>query len=189
VHESPQGATVGRVVETEAYFGPPGANPTLARRARHDAALAWVRANGDPASHSFRGPTRRNGVMFGPPGHAYVYLIYGLNECLNVSTGAPGDPQAVLFRALAPVAGEELMQKRRGVAGPRRLASGPGKLTTAMGVTRAHDGRDLTTPPLYLAAGARRRGRIGVGPRVGVTRAAHLPFRYWIEGDAHVSRR
>lgn len=191
MHDAAAGRTAGRIVETEAYFGPPGANPTLARRRAPWA--AWVRRNGDPAAHSFPGPTPRNRIMFGAPGHAYVYLVYGLNECLNVSTGEEGDPQAVLLRALEPAEGLDRMRRRRGGQrqGPvdaARLARGPGNLAKAMGVRRALNGVDMTKGPLWFARGERRGAIVG-GPRVGVTKAADLPLRFWERGNGCVSGR
>lgn len=185
VHDTPAGRAAGRIVETEAYFGPPGANRTLARR--RGEWVAWVRAHGDPAAHSFPGPTPRNRVMYGPPARAYVYLIYGRNECLNVSTGADGDPQAVLLRAVEPTQGLDLMAARRGVRDARKVASGPGNLAKALGVTRADYGRDVTAPPLWLARG-RRRAPVERGPRVGIAKAAHLPLRFWERGNPCVTR-
>lgn len=186
VHDAAAGRTAGRIVETEAYFGPPGANPTLARRRAPWA--AWVRRNGDPAAHSFPGLTQRNRIMFGAPGHAYVYLIYGINECLNVSTGEEGDPQAVLLRALEPAEGLAVMARRRGTDDAARLARGPGNLAKAMGVTRAHNGADMTKGPLWFARGE-RRAAVVAGPRVGVTKAADLPLRFWERGNGFVSGR
>ena len=161
VRDTPEGRVAGRIVEVEAYEG----------------------AN-DPASHAFRGETARNRVMFGPAGHAYVYFTYGMHHCVNVVTGPPGRAQAVLVRALAPVEGLTIMQRRRGVDGADRLARGPGCVARALGLTRADDGLDLTRGPLWiLDAPARREGRrILRTPRIGIRHAAERPWRYVLAG-------
>lgn len=150
-----------RVVETEAYVGPE-----------------------DLACHASRGRTKRTAVMFGPAGHAYVYLVYGMHDMLNVVTGPEGHPQAVLIRALEPLSGIE------------GRTDGPGRLTRALGVDRRYDARDLCPPPPAIAplrfeAGA-APARIEAGPRVGVDYAgewADAPLRFWVAGNAFVSRR
>ncbi|HEX5632227.1 MAG TPA: DNA-3-methyladenine glycosylase, partial [Gemmatimonadales bacterium] len=138
-----------------------------------------------------------NAVMFGPAGHAYVYFTYGMHHCMNVTCGRgarPGDGSgraaAVLVRALAPVAGVEVMARRRGMTDRHRLARGPGSLARALGLDRRHDGTDLTTGPVWVAdLPARREGRrVARGPRVGIRLAAERPWRYWLAGDPHVSR-
>jgi DNA-3-methyladenine glycosylase len=141
----------------------------------------------DPASHAFNGPTKRNAVMFGPPGHAYVYLSHGLHWCLNFVCGpAPGG--AVLIRALEPVWGIETMVERRGWEKTQALCSGPGKLAQAMGITLAHNGLDLTQPPFQLnPPGA--AAEIAVGPRIGLTKAADVPWRFGLAGSRFLSRR
>jgi DNA-3-methyladenine glycosylase len=138
----------------------------------------------DLASHARFGKTGRNAVMFGPGGVAYVYLCYGIHEMFNVVSGPDGRAGAVLVRALEPV---------RGVGGGARAASGPGKLTRALGITRRHNGADLTrSDQIFLAAGSRvAPGRIARGPRVGVDYAgdwARAPLRFWIDGHPSVSR-
>lgn len=163
VHVRPDAVLAGRIVETEAYLAD------------------------DPASHSFRGRTRRNASMFLPAGHAYCYLSYGCWTALNVSSGPAGTGEAVLLRAVEIVRGAEAIP-----AVPRlpaaRLASGPGRLTRALGVTLAHDGVDLCTDPgLHLAHGDRPHCRIGTSPRIGITRAADLPLRFFEAGSPALS--
>jgi DNA-3-methyladenine glycosylase len=168
-HASAEGTVGGRIVEVEAYRGPE-----------------------DRAAHSSRGLTPRNAVMFGPPGHLYVYLVYGLHHCLNVVAGPATKPEAVLVRAMALDEGVELARHRRGSVPERRLASGPGNVGSALGVDRALNGADLLAGPVWLEA---RRGRAPIaarGPRVGVDYAgawAERPWRFWIADDPHVSRR
>ena len=167
VHHVGRGALAGRIVETEAYLG-----------------------REDRAAHAWRGLTPRTRVLFGPPGHAYVYLIYGVYECLNIVAEPEGTPGCVLIRALEPVAGIERMQGRRPAA--RRaedLANGPGKLTRALAITRRHNGADLVRGPLRVgeAAGA-QPFEIGVSPRIGITHCADWPLRFFITGNRFVSR-
>ena len=197
VHEPAPGARVSaRIVETEAYFGPARRNPHLARRDDMPPALrARLLAEGDAAAHSFSGVTQRNRVMYGAPGFAYVYLIYGMHECMNIVTGPARDhePQAVLLRAGEPLDGVELMRARRPAA--RRdtdIASGPAKLAAALGITRAQYGLDLCAPdaPLYVEAGrAVTEAEVAVTPRINVVGAEDLPLRYLVKENAHVSRR
>ena len=195
VHALPEGRLAARIVETEAYFGPAGRNPHLRERADMPARLrARLLREGDPASHSFAGVTERNRIMYGAPGHAYVYLIYGMHECMNVTTGPldPPEPQAVLLRAGEPVEGVAEMTRRRGRPGlkPTEVASGPAKLAKALGITRAHYGADLTMGgPLRIEAGEPvPPGRVAVTPRVNVVGGEDLPLRYAVRGDPHVSR-
>ena len=177
---------IGRIVETEAYVG-----------------------ERDRACHAHAGRTARNAVMYGPPGHAYVYFIYGMYDMLNVVCQPTGVPEAVLIRALEPLEGVEIMRRRhrmgRGANRTRRdpivrrvqsdtqLASGPGKLCRVFGLTRrVHDGIDLAGGVLWIASAPRRRGeRIVRGPRIGVDYAgpdAVRPLRFWLDGNPHVSR-
>ncbi len=160
-------STAGRIVETEAYLGAE-----------------------DRAAHAWRGVTDRTRLLFGPPGHAYVYFIYGMYECLNFVAEEEGKAGCVLIRALEPLAGIAAMRRRR--SGAKRLedlASGPGKLTVAMGITRKLNGADLTTGPLQLwdpqnglSFGVR------VTPRIGITHCADWPLRFLIAGNRFVSR-
>ena len=142
----------------------------------------------DPASHSFKGPTPRNGAMFGPPGHAYVYLSYGLHWCLNFVCREAGHGAAVLIRALQPTHGLDVMSERRGLRNPRLLASGPGRVGQALGIDRSFDGLPLRRPPFELLAPA---GPVEVasGARIGITKAAELPWRFGLAGSAFLSRR
>jgi DNA-3-methyladenine glycosylase len=141
----------------------------------------------DPASHGFRGMTPRNAAMFGPAGHAYVYRSYGVHWCLNLVTAGTGRADAVLLRALEPTHGLGEMRERRGLDDPRLLCAGPGRLCQALGVTREHDGLPLDELPFQLHP---RAGEIPVitGPRVGITQAVELPWRYALEGSRFLSR-
>jgi DNA-3-methyladenine glycosylase len=141
----------------------------------------------DPASHSFRGRTRRNATMFGPPGTLYVYRSYGIHWCANVVCGPEGEGAAVLLRALEPTHGLEEMRARRGLEDPIRLCAGPGSLTQALGITRAHDGLPLDRPPFALHPPG-RRVELVASPRVGISRAADLPWRYSLRSSPFVSR-
>jgi DNA-3-methyladenine glycosylase len=152
---------VGRIVETEAY--------------RPD----------DPASHSFRGPRRANATMFGPPGHSYVYISHGIHHCLNAVFRPPS---AVLIRALEPVEDLDEMARRRGLADPRLLCAGPGRLCQALGITLAQDGHDLTAGRgLWIAPGQRSREAV-ITSRVGLTVAMDQPWRFVLPGTRFASR-
>jgi len=161
------GTTSGRIVETEAYLGLQ-----------------------DRAAHSWRGITPRTRVMFGPPGHAYVYLIYGMYECLNVVAEPEGSPGCVLIRALEPLEGIPRMKRRRpGARGIEDLANGPGKLTLALGITRRENGADFTHGPLTIhPAASPEKIEIGVSPRIGIKHCADWPLRFFIQGNRFVSR-
>ena len=153
----------GVVVETEAY-GPD-----------------------DPASHAYGGPRERNATMFGPAGRLYVYRSYGIHWCANVVCAEPGMGAAVLLRAIEPTAGIDVMRARRGVDDERLLAAGPGRLTQALGITAAHDGSDLGRPPFALEP-PQAQVEVVESARVGITRAADVPWRYSLAGSRFVSR-
>lgn len=167
VHDSADGLTSGRIVETEAYLV------------------------GDEAAHSFRGPTARNAVMFGAPGYAYVYFIYGIHYCVNAVTQAEGVAEAVLIRALEPVDGLELMAARRGTSNPRQLCSGPGKLAQAMGIGAAQNGLALFAARLRIEAAAApvNADDIVTTTRIGISRAADLPLRFYLRDNLYISKR
>jgi len=168
VHRSPEGEAAGRIVEAEAYRGPQ-----------------------DRAAHSARGLTRRTAAMFGPPGHAYVFLLYGASWAFNLVVAAEGEPHAVLIRALEPLRGLELMAQRRGrPAGSRELTNGPGKLTQALGISGADYGRDLCRGRLFLEQAERPAARIGRSPRIHVDYAgawAAKAWRFYERGNRYVS--
>jgi DNA-3-methyladenine glycosylase len=141
----------------------------------------------DPASHGNRGRTTRNAVMFGPPGHAYVYRSYGIHWCLNFVCGPEGVADAVLVRALEPTAGIERQRSRRRIDDLRSLCSGPGKLCQALGITGEHDGLALDTAPFELQARV-EVPEIVTGPRIGITRATELFWRYMEAASPFLSR-
>jgi DNA-3-methyladenine glycosylase len=141
----------------------------------------------DPAAHSFRGPSMRNAVMFGPPGHAYIYRSYGIHWCLNFVCEPRGTASAVLIRALAPLYGIKAMQRRRAVADERLLCSGPGRLCQALGITGAHNGFLLTEAPFQLFARS-EPSEIAVGPRIGISKAVDHPWRYGLVGSCFLSK-
>jgi DNA-3-methyladenine glycosylase len=153
----------GRIVEVEAYH------------------------HQDPAAHGYRGRTQRNASMFGPAGHAYVYRSYGIHWCVNFVCEAEDVPDAVLIRALEPMHGLETMRARRGVVDERVLCAGPGRLCEALGIAREHDGLPLDRPPFRLEP-REEEPEIVRGPRVGITRAAELPWRYGLAGSRYLSR-
>jgi DNA-3-methyladenine glycosylase len=141
----------------------------------------------DPAAHGFRGRTARNASMFGPPGRAYVYRSYGIHWCLNLVCDAEDVAAAVLVRALEPTHGLDAMRERRGLDDVRLLASGPGRLCQALGVTREHDGLPLDEAPFGLRARTAAPTVVAV-PRIGISVAAELPWRYAVSGSRFVSR-
>ncbi|HEX2142409.1 MAG TPA: DNA-3-methyladenine glycosylase [Candidatus Limnocylindria bacterium] len=168
VHDSADGRVAGRIVEVEAYQGPE-----------------------DRAAHSWRGPTPRNAVMFGPPGHLYVYLIYGLHQCANVVCGPGTKPEAVLLRAAEVTEGLGLARRRRGPVPDRRLAAGPGNLGAAFGFDRGLNGADLLDGPVRILPGTPALN-VTVTPRIGVAYAgawADRPLRFLVTDDPHRSRR
>jgi DNA-3-methyladenine glycosylase len=142
----------------------------------------------DPASHGYRGRTPRNEAMFGPAGHAYVYRSYGIHWCLNLVCGGEGVPEAALVRALEPTAGLDLQRRRRGVEELRALCSGPGKLCQALGITGQHDGLPLDRAPFRLEQ-RKEVPEIVTAPRVGITRATELNWRYLDAHSPFASRR
>ena len=170
-HQTPEGLVAVALTEVEAYAGA-----------------------ADPASHAYRGQTRRNAVMFGPPGHAYVYFTYGMHFCVNLVCLPPGTAEAVLLRAGAVVAGLALARSRRPAARTDAdLARGPARLCQALAIDRALDGADVCDPasPLRILSASPDRvpppGKVRAGPRVGVRLAADVAWRFWIDGDPTVS--
>ena len=153
----------GRIVEVEAYH------------------------HTDPAAHSYNGQTPRHAVMFGPPGFAYVYRSYGIHWCVNFVCEAEGSASAVLIRAIEPTDGIAAMRRRRGLKDERLLCSGPGRLCAALGITGAHNGLALDTPPFALSP-REDAVPIIVGPRIGITKAADLPWRFGVAGSAYLSK-
>lgn len=180
VHATPDGVAAGMVVEAEAYIG-----------------------EDDPACHAAPGPTRRNHLLYGPPGVAYVYLNYGIHYLVNAVTEAEGKPAAVLIRALAPVRGVELMRARRAEAGrsvtgralransaavpDADLCRGPGNLTKALGITLAQNGTALSSNTLWIERGSAPAASVAWGPRVGIRVGVERPWRCWIDGHPSVS--
>jgi DNA-3-methyladenine glycosylase len=141
----------------------------------------------DPAAHGFRGQTPRNASMFGPPSHAYVYRSYGIHWCLNLVCEEEGTAAALLIRALEPAHGIEVMEQRRGLVNPRLLCSGPGRLCQALDVTRDHDGLPLDEPPFELLPADSACAVVAV-PRIGISVATDLPWRYCAAGSPYLSR-
>jgi DNA-3-methyladenine glycosylase len=141
----------------------------------------------DPAAHSYRGRTERNAVMFGPPGYAYIYRSYGIHWCLNFVCEREGSASAVLIRAIEPIYGIAAMRRRRKLAEARLLCSGPGRVCQALGITRAHNGLALNQPPFELRA-SKAEFEIAIGPRIGITKAADVPWRYGQKGSRFLSR-
>ena len=172
IRNSPGGLCGGPIVEVEAYLAE------------------------DPASHGFGGETKRNHAMYGPPGRAYVYLIYGFHFCVNAVCRPAGCAEALLIRAIEPEEGLEAMRQNRRAAASFALTNGPGKLCAALAINRELDGVDLCDPssPLYIARNPdlarfrRRRAPLAISPRVGITKAAALPLRFYLAGSPFISR-
>ena len=141
----------------------------------------------EPAAHSYRGPTPRNRVMFGPPGFAYVYRSYGIHWCLNFVCEPKGSASAVLIRALEPTTGIATMRRRRGMAEDRLLCSGPGRICEALNITDAQNGLALDRPPFAIFART-EAGQVIAGPRIGLTKAVELPWRYGLKGSRFLSK-
>lgn len=159
VHEAPGGTVAGRIVEVEAYRG-----------------------GMDPASHAYRGRTRRNAAMFGPPGHLYVYFTYGMHHCANVVCDRQGTAGAVLLRAAEPMEGLELMAIRRGTDIPGLLARGPARLAQAFGLDLEHNGDDLVSGPVWIGGRQRLAGPVAVSARIGISRGVDEPWRFFEAG-------
>jgi len=163
VHHTTHGIVAGMITETEAYL------------------------QGDPACHASRGMTVRNKVMFGPPGHAYVYFIYGMYYCFNTVTNSTGIGEAVLIRSLEPMYGIPFMQKQRNKQKLADLCSGPAKLVQALGILKQHNGTDLTVPPLCIYPKI-QNVEIITTTRIGIKQGAELPLRYYVKGNKYVSK-
>lgn len=166
IHETEEGVTVGKIVETEAYL-----------------------CSKDPACHAANGMTNRNEPMFGPPGTVYVYQIYGIYMCFNAVTNREGVGEAVLIRALEPVDGITLMQKRRGKTTLKDLCSGPAKLVIAMGITMDLNGTSLYTGPLKIGYEGGKNFGIHTTTRIGISEGAELPLRFYMEGNSYISKK
>lgn len=168
VHRTSGGMAAGMIVETEAYIG-----------------------EDDPACHAAPGPTPRNAPLYGIPGIAYVYLNYGIHYLVNAVTESAGSPAAVLLRALEPIDGAPLMARRRADAGGRidhvNLCRGPGNLTRALGITLAENCLDLTSSALTIEDRGLVPTKVSCGPRIGIRVAVERPWRFWIDGNPHVS--
>lgn len=162
VHRNAAGTTTGIIVETEAY------------------------CQDDEASHSFRGMTKRNKVMFGEAGHAYIYFTYGMHYCMNVVAGPKGRAEAVLLRAVEPTEGVELMRQRRRTEDLHNLCSGPGKLVQAMGLLKEHNGASLTSENLHISPGGKLP--VATTPRIGIRQAVDKPWRFIAAGSPFITK-
>ncbi|MDP5120591.1 MAG: DNA-3-methyladenine glycosylase [Spirosomaceae bacterium] len=173
VHDSAEGITAGIIVETEGYLV------------------------GDPACHAYRNKTKRNAPMFGVPGNIYVYQIYGMYLCVNISSGGEGVGEAVLIRALQPTQGQELMQERRSrhksasgkVLKEKDLCNGPAKLVQAMGITKLHNNFLVYNSEIYCNEPILADVEIVTTTRIGITQGADLPYRFYVKGNRFVSRK
>lgn len=163
VHKTPEGLMAGIIVETESY---------------HET---------EEASHSFRGRTKRTDVMFGQPGHAYIYFTYGMHYCFNIVAEEEGIGAGVLVRALEPTKGIELMKQRRTKQNLHELCNGPAKLVQAMGISKDDYGKPLYKGDLFISTPTIKDFKIVFGPRVGISKAQEKPWRFWIEGNRFVS--
>ncbi|MCR3921622.1 MAG: DNA-3-methyladenine glycosylase [Firmicutes bacterium] len=166
IHETVEATTAGRIVEVEAYLA-------------HD----------DAACHAARGQTARNAPMFGLPGTAYVYLIYGIHHCFNVVTGQVGEGEAVLIRALEPLLGLTTMADRRGTSVLKKIAVGPGNLCCALAINRKHNGHNLQKYPLYLTEDGFQARDIITTTRIGISVATALPLRFYLAANPFISRK
>lgn len=172
VHLEGEETTLGRIVETEAYLV------------------------NDPASHAFIGKTKRNSVLFGPVGHSYVYFIYGMHYCFNVVTGQEGTGEAVLIRALEPLQGISVMQKRRGTEKLSLLCNGPARLAEALAITLSLNGISLSDGPLQIwspdslhSSAISEKAEIVQTTRIGIVKAKELPLRFYLKGNRNISRK
>jgi len=164
VHNSSEGTTIGKIIETEAYLFD------------------------DPASHTFSGKTKRNFHMFGPAGYAYIYQIYGIHFCFNVVSNLINVGEAVLIRALEPLDGINLMKKRRGVDNIKNLCNGPGKLVQAMGIKKNLNGISLLSSTIYLLPETEICKNIISTTRIGINKGSELEYRFYLEGNSNVSK-
>ena len=164
-NKTEEGITAGKIVEVEAYI------------------------TGDPASHSYRGRTPRNRAMFGPPGHAYVYFIYGMYHCFNMVTREEGVGEAVLFRALEPLEGIPIMKKRRGTNDLHKLCDGPAKLVQAMGIESHYNGINATKGDFFITNKIDRKLEIIETTRIGIKEGCESPLRFYIKGNNFISKK